>query len=388
MSTNSTGSANPLSSGSSPNSVESAAAGMDRLFGNVTPQYVGDDPEDEEQPSPKQQRQAKTPRAEAVNEGNGTPAAKSKDEEEDEDDISAGDLTLEGHDADEEDPEDADDDEADEEEGDEDGDEDGDDDPEQDMHEVTVSGKKVSVTLDELKKGYSRSADYHQKTTQLSKDRKQVIDFAVGLQPERDALIQHAEEFKKWAEALKPKPEDWATLKRDNPQLYITMQEQWAELEQKVAVADRATQTVKGRGEQVAGLSEADWKASEQEKLLAKVPALQDPNKASKFAETIYSNAERLGYTEEELRENAVDHRDILALYYAARYLEILDRKNGAKTKTKQRGPRRAGASTNVRSTVTRRNVSDDLRGAAKEHRKRGTQQSAAMAFTAMIQDR
>lgn len=71
---------------------------------------------------------------------------------------------------------DEDDDDADlsnrEDDGDEDGEEgdeedddaDGDDRNRKDVHEVKVNGETLKVTLDELKQGYSRTKDYHQKT--------------------------------------------------------------------------------------------------------------------------------------------------------------------------------------------------------------------------------
>ena len=40
------------------------------------------------------------------------------------------------------------------------------------LHKVKVAGQEFEVTLDELRNGYSRDADYRRKTEELSNDRK------------------------------------------------------------------------------------------------------------------------------------------------------------------------------------------------------------------------
>lgn len=46
----------------------------------------------------------------------------------------------------------------------------------QDSYEVTVDGEKLTVTLDELKSGYMRQADYTRKTQELSQESAEVKD--------------------------------------------------------------------------------------------------------------------------------------------------------------------------------------------------------------------
>ena len=42
----------------------------------------------------------------------------------------------------------------------------------QELYKLTVNGEETEVTLEELKKGYSRQSDYTRKTEKLSQDRK------------------------------------------------------------------------------------------------------------------------------------------------------------------------------------------------------------------------
>ena len=44
----------------------------------------------------------------------------------------------------------------------------------QELYKLTINGQETEVTLDELKKGYSRQSDYTRKTEKLSQDRKSV----------------------------------------------------------------------------------------------------------------------------------------------------------------------------------------------------------------------
>ena len=44
---------------------------------------------------------------------------------------------------------------------------------EEELHKVKVAGQEFDVTLDELRNGYQRDADYRRKTEELSNQRKQ-----------------------------------------------------------------------------------------------------------------------------------------------------------------------------------------------------------------------
>ena len=50
----------------------------------------------------------------------------------------------------------------------------------EELYKLTVNGQEIEVTLDELRKGYSRQQDYTQKTEKLSQDRKSVEEFLVN----------------------------------------------------------------------------------------------------------------------------------------------------------------------------------------------------------------
>jgi hypothetical protein len=55
---------------------------------------------------------------------------------------------------------------------------------------VKVDGKEVSVTLDELQKGYSRTQDYTRKTQQIAEVRKQVEQETHAVRAEREQYAQ------------------------------------------------------------------------------------------------------------------------------------------------------------------------------------------------------
>ena len=63
---------------------------------------------------------------------------------------------------------------------------------------VVVDGEELTVTMDELKKGYSRHSDYTKKTQALAEERKQVEEDAKAVNwaketPERQALLAEIE---------------------------------------------------------------------------------------------------------------------------------------------------------------------------------------------------
>ena len=124
---------------------------------------------------------------------------------------------------------------------DDDGDPDGDE--EQEVYVITVDGKKVEATLQELIDGYSRTGDYRNKTRAVAEDRK-------ALEAEREAFAAEQAEATRKMESegkeLRDKylavlgnniidPTDsahWDKLKAEDPFAY---NEQWADNERKIA---------------------------------------------------------------------------------------------------------------------------------------------------------
>ena len=60
---------------------------------------------------------------------------------------------------------------------------------------VKVDGKDVEVTLDELRSGYSRQADYTRKSQVLAEQRQKADEELAATQQERQRYISQLEQF-------------------------------------------------------------------------------------------------------------------------------------------------------------------------------------------------
>lgn len=216
----------------------------------------------------------------------------------------------EGADGDEPDPDAEADEELDEgEEEDPDEEDDG-----EERHEVKLpGGKKERVTLDELKAGYSRNADYTQKTQALAETRKAVEAETATLRGARERYEATLTKLEESLTGMEPQEPDWDKLREEDPAEYAAQREDWRQLQQdKVAV-----QQEKAR---IAAEKEQEYSAElrarvEQEtvKLLAAIPEWADEKVAKRDKTALAEYAKSLGYTDEELG-SVYDHRIMVIL--------------------------------------------------------------------------
>ena len=97
----------------------------------------------------------------------------------------------------------------------------------QELYKLTVNGQEVEVTLDELRKGYSRQQDYTQKTEKLSQDRRNVDqlknDFTRQSEEAKIKRDQYEKQLQVLSEQLKASEQkvDLDSLYEDDPAQYV-----------------------------------------------------------------------------------------------------------------------------------------------------------------------
>jgi hypothetical protein len=255
--------------------------------------------------------------------------------------------------------------------------------------DVVVAGETKRVKLSEALAGYSREADYRQKTQRLADERREVEAYANEVVQERQQYTTALKEWTTLTAALEPSEADWDNLARTDPSLFNATRKQWDGIKAKVKEAEAELARVEKLNQQQAERQYGYWVQEQNEKLAAAVPALANPKKAAEFRNLIFAYGQRAGYSPDEIRAGAVDHRDVLTLYKAARYDEIVrSRKAGARNgKAKAAEPKPS-------ATTRPRNVSRPQKGtgnnrAVREANARlqrtGTVEAAADAFTKMI---
>lgn len=371
MSNTDTGNVNPLDLGNDPNSVESAAADFDKfLQAEIQPRKERNNRSRPSEPQPKADE---APDTDTDDDGKAH-----EDADDDRDPI------LDNVPDDEDDDKDKKDEDADDGQPDDEEDDDADEDELWDREiELEVNGEPAKLKVSELAAGYMKDADYRQKTARLTEERTEVEEYAAEVVQERTHYQSTLQTWIDMTAALMPSQEDWAALEKADPNLFIQTQRQWSAVISKVEEA-KALQTE--ISEREAAQAERNRKAfieKEDEALRLKVPALANPKKAKAFSDVIMSYAKEVGYTPQELAENAIDHRNVLTLYKAAKYDEIQrSRKAG------QRPPKKAPAqvpSNTPRSIGKRPNNNRALRNADRRAAETGSVGDAALAFTQML---
>jgi hypothetical protein len=216
---------------------------------------------------------------------------------------------------------------------------------------VKVDGKEVSVTLDELQKGYSRTQDYTRKTQQIAEVRKQVEQETYAVRAEREQYAQLLGALQAQLQSSEPQV-DLERLYHEDPIEWVRQKEVMRERQEKLG----AIQSEQQRLSQVAQYEqqramEAQF-ASQQEALLAALPDWKDPKKAKAEKALVIESAKAAGFSDEDLK-SVYDHRLVLLLRKAALFDQMVSKRQGIKPVVNN-GPRTAkpGAAGRVSTTT------------------------------------
>lgn len=198
------------------------------------------------------------------------------------------------------------------------------------LEEVKVRGKTLKVTKEELKAGYSRTADYTQSKMELAEKRKAVEAKDTSLDgklAQYDSLLEQAQTM---LVDMVPKEPNWDQLRETaDPAEYSRQYTDWQRLSN--AKADILTERKRVLDERVQASMQKRQEtiAAETTKLVEARPELKDPAKQRAFITAAFTYAQQsLGFTIEQLRELA-DHRALLILDKARRY-DVITAKRGS----------------------------------------------------------
>lgn len=245
---------------------------------------------------------------------------------------------------------------------------------------VKINGEESEVTVAELRDGYSRTQDYTQKSQKLAEESRQV-------EAQKSDVLQQQQE---WSSLLGQMTErlqaglsgrteaEWQQLRNDDELTY------YAERENERGVQDRlkAMEEERGRVHQEAQQHQQklmqQYAQQQGQELMAKVPEWSDKEVFAKDKATILDYGQQLGFSKDELA-NVTDHRAVLALRDAAKYRDLMakrDKKAPAKSKTRTLKP---GAPKNEPKGKTK------ARKAGRNHASQKSVKSAVDVFDSML---
>lgn len=208
---------------------------------------------------------------------------------------------------------------------------------------VKVDGDLKTVTLDELKRGYSGQQYVQKGMQEVAEQRKQFESLNAQIAQERQALAQLLQSAQQGE--LSPPKEPSRELFETDPIGYMEAKlkydEQVKDYQGKASQIQEQMQKAQ-QHQQYAMQQQAQVEA---QKLMEVVPELREPKKAQVFKEKLVKIAQdAYGYTPEEIAM-VNNHRDLLVLRDAMMYREMQAGKASAQGKAKKpKAPIKAGA--------------------------------------------
>jgi hypothetical protein len=196
--------------------------------------------------------------------------------------------------------------------------------PEQEQtptYRVKVGKEEVEVPLDELLKGYSRTADYTKKTQEVAEARKMVESERQKIEEASRLRDQYAERLSVIEQMLNQteKAEDLSALKETDPIGYAVKVAEQAEREKQLNAvrAERQRLAQQQQAEQSERLKA--HLASEAARLRDAIPEMSDEVKSEVVKREIREFAKSVGFSDQELA-SVYDSRAVLTLYKAMQY--------------------------------------------------------------------
>jgi hypothetical protein len=210
---------------------------------------------------------------------------------------------------------------------------------------VKVDGEEVDVPLDELLKGYSRTADYTRKTQAIAEARKQAEAEAALAREERQRYAQTLEALDASLKSLQPPEVDWDRLYQENPVEWVRQRELVRTRQEQAAWVQSQKQALVEKQQQEERIEAEKTLESERSKLLEALPEWRDADKARAEKAKIVSYAtEKLGFSVEEISD-IYDARAVLALRKAMMFDEMMSKRDQLRPKIMQKAkPMKAGA--------------------------------------------
>ena len=216
---------------------------------------------------------------------------------------------------------------------------------------VKVDGTEVTVTLEELQKGYSRTQDYTRKTQQIAEIRRQVESEAEAIRAERSQYAQLLGALESQVQQAAQPNIDWDRLYQEDPIERVRQKEVMRENQAKAQAIQFEKQRLAEISQQEQAQQMQTYLAQQQEELLKVLPDWKDPNKAKQEKELLIDFGQKAGFSTDELK-NIFDHRVVNVLRKAALYEQMMSKRTNIKPVVNN-GPRPAkpGAAGRVSQT-------------------------------------
>jgi len=181
---------------------------------------------------------------------------------------------------------------------------------------VKIDGEEFEVTLDELRNGYQRQADYTRKSQSLAEQRKAYEANLQAVQAERNQYAQVLENMSanQNAELQRYENINWQELKDSDPMEYMEKRLEYQEAKDKIAELNNERYRVQQQNEAEMASVLQEKIQQEAELLVKQLPEYADPN--STLKNDLRNYALGLGFSEQDV-DGITDHRVVMVLHKA-----------------------------------------------------------------------
>ena len=244
------------------------------------------------------------------------------------------------------------------------------------FHKVKVAGQEFEVTLDELRNGYSRDADYRRKTEELSNERK---NFHSQSEKQRQDYSQKLKEVNELMSVAQQQLQTEMNS-TDLEKLYEEDPTEAARIEHRLRKKQERLNSAFQKAQSEQKQQFDGYLQSEKTKLVNNIPDFADPGKASNLKNNMRSHLAKYGFNDSEIAQ-VYDHRILMLVNDAMKF--------GNLQKAKPNIAKKISKPSRVFKSGIKKDKSDYQSKAAREKfgrlRKTGSLKDAQNVFLDMI---
>ena len=250
---------------------------------------------------------------------------------------------------------------------------------EEPTYTVKVAGQEFNVTLDELRNGYSRDADYRRKTEDLAYDKKQ---FQTESEKQRQDYSTKLSELNQMMSVAQQQlnaeinSADLEKLYEEDPTEAARIEHRLKKKQEKLNQAMQKTQSEQKK--QFDGFLQ-----DQQRKLVQKMPEFSNPEKASQLKTSMKSTLNSYGFNDQEIAQ-VYDHRIVMLVNDAMKFRNMQKAKPNMAKKISKPGKVFSSGVKQSKADINLKTRKDKL----SRLRKFGSTKDAASIFLDMINNK
>jgi len=250
---------------------------------------------------------------------------------------------------------------------------------EEPTYTVKVAGQEFNVTLDELRNGYSRDADYRRKTEDLAYDKKQ---FQTESEKQRQNYSTKLSELNQMMSVAQQQlnaeinSADLEKLYEEDPTEAARIEHRLKKKQEKLNQAMQKTQSEQKK--QFDGFLQ-----DQQRKLVQKMPEFSNPEKASQLKTSMKNTLNSYGFNDQEIAQ-VYDHRIVMLVNDAMKFRNMQKAKPNMAKKISKPGKVFSSGVKQSKADINLKTRKDKL----SRLRKSGSTKDAASIFLDMINNK